>query len=399
MKLDSLLAHRAVQAARTRVHRDDRRTLAEQLELVAIPAPPFGEVQRAGEVALRMQACGLEVSTDSAGNVLGSLPTVHDTDAPPVLIAAHLDTIFPPGTKVTVHHRGSRIYAPGITDNSRGLAAMLALARAIVGARVPIARAVVFVGTVGEEGTGDLRGVKHLFRADGPWRGAAAFIALDGSGLRRIVHRAVGSRRFRVHVDGPGGHSWADRGAPNPIHAISAAIAEIRLLASDSLHRVISVGQIRGGTSVNAIPESACMEVDLRSESGNDIAGLERATLHRIQAAVEIENATRRAGSGALEVRIEPIGDRPGGETPARAEIVRAAIAATRAVGAHPELASASTDANVPMSLGVPAVTLGAGGEGGNIHTLSEWYSNRGATRGVDRALLVALAAAGVEPS
>lgn len=399
MKLDSLLAHRAVKAARTHVHRDDRRTLAEQLELVTIPAPPFGEAQRAGEVALRMRACGLEVNTDPVGNVLGSLPAVHDLDAPPILVAAHLDTIFPPGTEVTVHHRGSRIYAPGITDNTRGLAVMLTLARAIVGARVPLARPVVFVATVGEEGTGDLRGVKHLFRPDAPWRRAAAFIALDGSGLRRIVHRAVGSRRFRVHVDGPGGHSWADRGAPNPIHALSAAIAEIRSLAAGSPDRVVSVGQIHGGTSVNAIPESACMEVDLRSECGDDIAELGRTTLQRIRAAVDAENAARRAGSGALEVRVEPIGDRPGGETPAGAEIVRAAVAATRAVGARPELASASTDANVPMSLGVPAVTLGAGGEGGNIHTLGEWYSNRGGPRGVDRALLVALSAAGVEPS
>lgn len=397
MNLDRLTSHRAVQDARARVQASDRRTLAEQLELVAIPAPPFGEQERGNAVAERLRGCGLDVDIDQVGNVLGSLPSVRQPGAQPVLLAAHLDTVFPAETELAAQRRGNRIYAPGITDNTRGLAVLLALARAVVDARVSPSSPLVFIATVGEEGVGDLRGVKHLFRPGAAWRGAAAFVALDGSGLRRIVHRAVGSRRFRVRVHGPGGHSWSDRGTPNPIHALSAAIAEIHRLTADGFDSVLSVGRIRGGTSVNAIPEEAWMEVDVRSERQHQIARLEAEFLQRVRGAVDAENRARRSGGVSLSVEVEPIGDRPGGETPADAPIVRTALAATRAVGARPELAAASTDANVPMSLGIPAVTLGAGGEGGNIHTLGEWYSNRGGNRGVDRALLVALAAAGVE--
>lgn len=398
MNLDRLLAHPAVQEARSRVYSDDRRTLAEQLELVAIPAPPFGESERGDELAARLRGCGLDVETDQVGNVLGMLPGVREPGAPPILLAAHLDTVFPAETELAVRCRGTRIYAPGITDNTRGLAVLLALARAMVDARVPACRPLVFVATVGEEGVGDLRGVKHLFREGAPWRNAAGFVALDGSGVRRIVHRAVGSRRFRVRVQGPGGHSWADRGVPNPIHALGAAVGGIRMLVADVADSVVSIGKIQGGTSVNVIPEEAWIEVDARSEQQQQVARLESDFLKQLRRAVDAENAARRAGSEPLCVRVEPIGDRPGGETPAGAELVRAALAATRVVGERPELAAASTDANVPMSLGVPAVTLGAGGEGGNIHTLAEWYSNRGGNRGVDRALLVALAASGVEP-
>lgn len=399
MNLDRLLAHRAVQKARSQAQFNDLRTLAEQLELVAIPAPPFGERERGVELAARLHACGLDVETDPVGNVLGMLPRAREPDAPPVLLAAHLDTVFPAETELAVRRSGTRIYAPGITDNTRGLAVLIALARALVGAGVATARPLIFVATVGEEGVGDLRGVKHLFREGAPWRNAAGFVALDGSGLRRIVHRAVGSRRFRVRVRGPGGHSWSDRGGPNPIHALGAAVGEIRLLLGEAGgDSALSVGKIGGGTSVNAIAQEAWIEVDVRSERQEQIARLEGEFLAHVRSAVEAENAARRAGSEPLSIRVEPLGDRPGGETPADAQIVRAAVAATRAVGGRPELAAASTDANVPMSLGVPAVTLGAGGEGGNIHTLGEWYSNRGGSRGIDRALLVALAAAGVEP-
>ena len=398
MDLEPLLQHRAVDEARARVHQDDPRTIAEQLELVAIPAPPFGEAERAEAVRERFERYGLaDVSTDEVGNVLGWFGASEDRAAPPVVVSAHVDTIFPTGTSVSVRRRGNRIYAPGISDNTRGLAALLALARALTAAGVRTRNPVVFAATVGEEGTGDLRGVKHLFRDPGPWRRTGAFLSLDGPGLRRIVHRAVGSRRWRVVVDGPGGHSWADRGAPNPIHALGRAVAAIHALASGNC--ALSVGRIGGGTSVNAIPEQAWMEIDLRSETAGRVAIIQREMLREIERAIDAENAGPPPESARLTLRVEPIGDRPAGSTPADSDLVRAAVAATRAVGARPELASASTDANVPMALGIPAVTLGAGGEGGNVHTTGEWYANRGGARGIDRALLVALAMAGVLPA
>ena len=396
----TLLESPSVRSVRARARRADHATLAEQIELASIPAPPFGEAARGEAVLRRFREMGLHgVAADEVGNVIGTIPGSANGGGPgPVVVAAHLDTVFAEGTDVTPRREGARIYAPGITDNSRGLAGMLAVARVMREAGVRVDAPVVFVATVGEEGSGDLRGVKHLFREGAPLREASAFIALDGSGLRRIVHRAIGSRRLRVEVEGPGGHSWADRGAPNPIVALGSAVAEIATLALPDEHRTsLTVARIGGGTSINAIPERAWMEIDMRGDIPGVLGEMEAGVRGVAARVVEKENAGRRAGTDALRLTVKVIGDRPSGETSPRAALVRAASAVTTALGARPELVGSSTDANVPMALGVPSIAIGVGGDSGGIHTVDEWYSNENGALGVERALLIVLAAAGVD--
>ena len=392
----ALLTHPAVQPARALVRSGADATVREQVELASIPAPPFGEERRGAHVLGLFRAMGLgEVARDEVGNVIGSISGLNGS--PPVVVAAHLDTVFAAETDLTVRREGPRIYAPGITDNARGLAAMLAVARALVKAGVRPMRPIVFVATVGEEGSGDLRGVKHLFRDGSALRSAAAFIAVDGSGVRRIVHRAIGSRRLRVEVEGPGGHSWADRGAPNPIVALGAAVAEIARLALPHPGRTsLTVARMGGGTSINSIPHSAWMELDLRSEVPGTLASLEASVRAVLERTVDEENGSRRTGSDPLAFTVTVIGDRPSGETPPESALVQAAAEVTRALGAAPELAGSSTDANVPMALGIPAIAIGAGGDSGGIHTTDEWYADDHGALGIERALLVILAAAGV---
>ncbi|HEX7240191.1 MAG TPA: M20/M25/M40 family metallo-hydrolase, partial [Longimicrobiaceae bacterium] len=387
-----------LRAVRARVYDTDAETLREQVELVRIPAPSFAEAERGARVRARFEALGLAgVATDEVGNVLGRLPGAARPDAAPVVLAAHLDTVFPAGTDLTPREEGGRIYAPGITDNARGLAALLAVARVLAEGGVRTLRPVLFAATVGEEGIGDLLGVKHLFREGAPLRRAAAFVSLDGSGTGRIVHRAIGSRRLRVTLRGPGGHSWADRGTANPVQALAAAVASLRALHPPASARSsLTVARIGGGTSVNSIPSEAWAEVDLRSETPGALPGLEAGVREAVRAAVDAENRLRARRTRPVEAFWETIGDRPAGATDPDAPLVRAAVAVTRALGDPAELASSSTDANVAISLGVPAITIGVGGESGGVHTTGEWYSNRGGPRGVERALLIALAAAGL---
>ena len=394
----SLAEHPAVRRARQILYDTDAETLADQLELVQIPAPPFHEAARAQRMRERFSALGLvDVSVDEVGNVLARLPANGASSHAPLLVAAHLDTIFPEGTDITVRREGGRLFAPGISDNARGLAATLALARALLRAGISTTHPVVFVATVGEEGIGDLRGVKHLFRDDSPWRAAAGFLSLDGAGRRRIVHRAVGSRRFRITFDGPGGHSWADWGIANPIHALGLAISEfVRITPPFQPRSALTVARVAGGTSVNAIPERAWLELDLRSEDPRTLAELEARVRRALNAVIQDVNARRRIGTPALTASIDVIGDRPAGETPIDSPLVQAARAATHALGDVPELVASSTDANIPIALGIPAITLGAGGESGGTHTTEEWYSNHGGPEGIERALLTLLAVAGV---
>ncbi|HEX8905084.1 MAG TPA: M20/M25/M40 family metallo-hydrolase [Longimicrobiaceae bacterium] len=393
-----LLSDARLKPVRALAHETDADTLGDQLELVAIPSPPFGEEARAARLAERFREIGLDgVRRDGEGNVLGAIPGANG-DPRPVVVAAHLDTVFPAETDLTPRREQDRIYVPGITDNARGLAGMLAVARVLARAGVRPRRPVVFVGTVGEEGAGDLRGVKHLFGDGGELRQAAAFIALDGSGLRRIVHRAIGSRRLRVEVDGPGGHSWADRGVANPIVALGAAVSEIATLALPEPSRTaLTVARIGGGTSINAIPDAAWMEMDMRSEVPGVLPRLEESVRGVLARALEEENARRRQGTEPLSFRVSVIGDRPSGETQPREPLVQAASAITYGLGQKPELVGSSTDANVPMALGIPAIAIGVGGDSGGIHTTDEWYSNETGALGVERALLIILAAAGVE--
>jgi acetylornithine deacetylase/succinyl-diaminopimelate desuccinylase-like protein len=347
---------------------------------------------RGASVAQRFRALSLgDVRIDDVGNVLGVRPG--DTNEPAVVICAHLDTIFPEGTPVGVSRDGPQLCGPGIVDNSRGLAAMLALAEAIDGRRLRTRRPIVFAATVGEEGVGDLRGAKHLFAnlSEPP----SACIALDGAGDDRIVTRALGARRYRVTFRGTGGHSWAAFGVANPVHAAGATAAKLAAMPLPRLPRTtLSVCRIGGGISVNAIPDEAWLEIDLRSSSHDALERCADDVEQAIRAAVRQENARRASGSPALTWSITTIGDRPCGEIDVDHPLVRAAVLATTAIGRTPELATASTDANVPISMGVPAIAIGAGGRGGGVHTSGEWYDNTDGTLGVARALTVVVAAA-----
>jgi len=304
-----------------------------------------------------------------------------------VVVCAHLDTVYPDGTDLTVRRDGSRLVGPGICDNGRGLAVMLLLAGLIRRAGSAFARAVEFVATTGEEGAGDLRGAKHYFAtAERPF----AVIALDGAGDERIVNTALGSRRFRISFHGPGGHSWASFGVPNPVHAAARAASTISALrVRDAGRSAVSVCRIGGGMSVNAIPEDAWLEVDTRSTGVGALAVLEREVRAAAAVAARSENDARHPGAPLLTHAVECIGDRPGGQTAFDSPLVMAAITATRLVGRNPELATASTDANAAIGAGAPAIAIGGGGRGGDAHSSREWFDNTHAAAGVERALTI----------
>jgi len=397
-EVELLATNPAVASALAFVRAEDDATLDDQLAAVRIPAPPFGEHERGVWMRDRFSGIGLaDVVVDDVGNVLARLPAAA-SEGTPVLLSAHLDTVFANEMHIEVRTEGERIYAPGISDNARGLAALLTVARALVHANVRTRAPLVFVATVGEEGNGDLRGVKHIFREGSHWRSAAAFISLDGTGRRRIVHRAIGARRLRVIIHGQGGHSWADWGRPNPVEAIGVAIAELaRVPLATQPRSALTVSRIGGGTSVNAIPESAWLEIDLRSESMSALDSLDARLREIAERAVRDTNARRRTGTSILRAEIECIGDRPTGELSVTSDIVRIARATTRYYGETAEMVSSSTDANIPISLGIPAIALGAGGDAGGTHTLDEWYRNDDGAIGIQRALLTTLMLTGVE--
>lgn len=387
----------------------DDATIADQLELVRIPAPSFDEGRRATAFAERCRSAGLvTIWQDEVGNVLATVPGGSASDGPqmelggegvppPIVVAAHLDSVFPAETDLTVRRSGERYLVPGIGDNARGLAALLALGRALVGGGVQTLHPITLVATVGEEGIGDLRGVKHLFREGSSWRNAAAFIGVDGTGLRRVVNQAIGSRRLRVAFSGPGGHSWADWGRVNPIHTLGQVIAELsQLVSPQDSTSALTVGRIGGGTSINTIPSEAWLELDLRSEDNAALVALEARARGVIEKVTRESDEWRRAGTPDLRLRVEVVGDRPAGVTASSTALVRAASAATEFIGEVPELAASSTDANVPIALGIPAIALGAGGSSGGAHTIDEWYENGGGVKGLERLLLTILAVAGV---
>jgi len=397
MDLERAVRLDAVIAARRYIHRNDRETIDRMLAIVRIPAPPFGEAERGQWTAHAFKHIGLaDVSIDEAGNVYGRIG--RDTrDRGAVILSAHLDTVFPAETPLDVRRNGTRIHAPGIADNARGVAAMITVAEALMRYPVETEHPIVFIASVGEEGIGDLRGVKHIFRPGSAWRDAAAFISLDGTGRRRIVNRAIGSRRFHVRITGPGGHSWADWGIANPVHALGSMIGRLNQVAVPRSPRTsLTVGRLSGGTSVNAIPADAWMEIDLRSETAATLADIEAQLRDAVRASMDEANARRRRGTPALNCEIRVIGDRPTGETSPNHPLVRAARAATRLTGDQSELVASSTDANIPIALGIPAIAMGAGGDSGGAHTIDEWYSNDGGPEGIERVLLTVLGAAGV---
>jgi len=386
--IGSLLGRADVAAARSWLEAHDEATVETQLAVTAIPAPTGDEVQRGAWVANRFTDVGLEeVHVDAVGNVWGCYGIGSGAG---IVIAAHLDTVFD-NRAVRVQKDGPRVSAPGIGDNGRGLAAMLSLAEALIECGVETRRPITFVATVGEEGQGDLRGAKHLF-ADRTFR-PDVFIALDGPGVDRIVHRATGSRRLRATWTGPGGHSWAAYGVANPAHAAGTAVAAISAMSLPSEPRAsLSVVRLGGGQAINTIPVEAWIEIDLRAEDESVLEALDADVGIVLKRSVESENQRRLAGTAPLQLRIEPLGSRPSGATSVEHPLIQACVAATRAVGATPTLAAASTDANIPISLGIPAVARGAGGRGGDAHLLTEWYENVNGPAGIVRALLVALA-------
>jgi tripeptide aminopeptidase len=389
--------HEALGEARARLAARDAEIVRAQVAVSQIAAPTGEESRRAAWVARQFATLGLQrVRVDAAGNVIGRRPGAPhcDPDAP-VVLCAHLDTVFPADTALEVRQDGTRLVGPGIGDNGRGLAAMLALAQALDGRRLRTMRPVEFVATTGEEGIGDLRGAKHYFATAGT--GAASAIALDGAGDERVVHRALGSRRFRVVFRGPGGHSWAAFGVPNAVHAAAGAAAKLAsLLLPHEPRTTLSVGRIGGGLSVNSIPDEAWLEVDLRSTAPAMIERFDRELRLAVRAAQAEENARRASGAPPLTCTVETIGDRPCGEVPSDDALVVAAVEATRLVGREPGLTTASTDANVPIGLGIPAIAIGAGGRGGDAHTPGEWFDNAQGQLGIARALTITVAAAGL---
>jgi len=411
--ISRLLAHDRVRAARSHLERTDEVTLARQAALCAIPAPTGAEGHRAAHVAELFRAVGLhDVAIDEVGNVHGWTAGENGRGkgdgGAPVVLSAHLDTVFGPEVNVAVERRGQRLEGPGISDNARGLAALVAVAEAMVVTRVRTARPVLFAATVGEEGSGDLRGVKYLLNGkSGKGEGGrvhpapAAFIALDGAGLERVVHRALGSKRYRVTFRGPGGHSWAAFGVANPANAVGRATALLADLptrtAPPAPRTTCAVVRLGGGTGLNSIPQEAWLDLDLRSEDPKALAQLDVTVRAALDRALDDENRRRSPGTPPLTLEHRPIGDRPSGVTPRTHPLVLAAIAANRVLGRDAELASASTDANVPIALGIPAIALGAGGKAGDAHLATEWYENTEGALGIVRALLVTVAMAELE--
>lgn len=381
----------ALLPARRHLVAHDSRTIERQVTLAEIAAPTGGEAARAATVQRQLLALGLASSIDDAGNVVARRGGT--SDLPPVVICAHLDTVF--GTDVChqVTRKGDRLSGPGIGDNARGVAAMLAIADAFGACEVRTRRPIVFAATTGEEGSGNLRGARHLFATSAA--DAHCAIALDGAGDERVVTHALGTRRFRIRFTGPGGHSWAAFGVANAVHAASQLSAQLTLLPLPTAPRTtLTVSRIGGGSAINAIPAEAFLEVDVRSTSASHIDRLEddlRDAAHRILA---WHNRQRRHGSPPLEMTIDVVGERPGGAVAADAFVAHAAFDATRLVGRTPDGAIASTDANVPLHLGIPAVAIGAGGRGGDVHTPREWFENRDGALGIVRAMTIVAATA-----
>ena len=379
-----------------------------QLEILRIPAPPFGEQARAAWFLDRFRALGLtNVHLDQAGNALAELPADPRAAEPGgemgacILISAHLDTVFPPGTPTEPTEIETRILAPGACDNAAGLTGLLGLAAAMRHAELVPAVPILFAANVGEEGEGDLRGMRHLFTASPYAARIAGAIALEGSGSSAVVTRALASRRFRITVTGPGGHSWTDAGAPNPILILARALLALESLPSDPAAQdahaprtTLNIGQISGGTSINSIPASASAWLDLRS---TDPAQLHAAELALRETLDEwITHAPAPANGTAKQIAaptltIETIGDRPGGALPINAPMLTTLRAVDRHLNLRTEPGLGSTDANIPLSLGVPAMAIGAGGRGGGIHTLQEWHDPTGRNAALRRILLTLL--------
>lgn len=396
-QIAQLLANPAVQSALAHIEQTDAQTMDDLVTLTEIPAPPFAETER-GQAFLDML---VELGVDSAwvddeGNVLGLRRGSGNGDV--LALTAHLDTVFPEGTDVTVRVVGDTLYAPGIADDTRGLATLLAVLRALNTTNIRTDGDILFVGTVGEEGLGDLRGVKYLFRDGGPR--IDSFISVDGTGAFGVTHQGLGSHRYRVTYLGPGGHSWGAFSLGNPAHAMGRAISHFEdganlYVRSAPCRTSYNVGRLGGGTSVNSVPFEAWMEIDMRSECQNTLLEIDAILQEAVQRALGEENEIRQRGE-PLTVEVELIGNRPSGEIDENDPFIQKAIAATRAFGFPPRLGRSSTDSNIPISMGIPSMTIGGGGEGFGAHSLGEGFRNIDGHIGIQRVLTIVLSQVGI---
>ena len=394
-RIAGILDDPRVKSAISQFEQDRARTLETMIALNEIPAPPFQEQARAEAFAQRLRDLGLsDVSIDGVGNVIAVRPG--QPDGRRIAVVAHLDTVFPPGTDVKVRVDGDTYFAPGISDNTRALAVVLAVVEAMQAHDLQTRDEIVFVGSVGEEGLGNLRGVRHLLRGD---HGIDSFIAVDGGAQDRLITSAVGSNRYRVTFHGPGGHSYGAFGRAHPHQALARAITEFTARAepitqTDGAKATFSVGRIGGGTSINSIPFESWMEVDMRSVDPVKLEALDAAFRDALAVALETENARRKIAE-AMTVEIEDVGKRPAGQGARDSQLVLNASAAMRALGVEPNLRASSTDANIPIWLGVPAVTVSRGGISQNAHSLDESWTDDGTVFGETYLLTLLLAEAG----
>jgi acetylornithine deacetylase/succinyl-diaminopimelate desuccinylase-like protein len=367
----------------------------QQVRLTEIPAPEFNEARRGEFLKTIFEATGLQVRIDKTGNVIAERP---GTDAKSViLLVAHLDTVFPASTDVRVKRDANRLTGPGIADNGAGLAALAGLARALSESRIRTTKTIVLAGDVGEEGEGNLRGIRALVESYGSR--LAAVIAIDGASIEHITTQGIASQRVEITITGAGGHSWSDFGAPNPITALSRAIVKFSSInVPDDPRSSFNFGVIEGGTSVNSIPASASVKVDLRSEQEAQVKIMEAALRDAVDAGIKEEMSAARVNNDPLKVSVRSLGSRPAGKLPDDSPLLDTLRNVDAFLGNRSRLERSSTDANIPLSLGIPAVSVGGGGKGGGSHTLTEWYDATGRETGLKRLFLTTISLAGVQP-
>jgi len=395
--ISHLIGGEPFRQARAFIKADYERFVRELIALNEIPAPPFKEERRARAYLAMLKENGLtDVEMDQEGNVMGVRRG--SGGAPMLAVLAHLDTVFPEGTDVKVRREGTRLIAPGIGDDTRALALMLSMIRAMNAAKLATASDILFVGNVGEEGEGDLRGVKYLLRSGKYKDRIKLFLAIDGGDQGGITRGGVGSKRYRVTFKGPGGHSYGAFGLVNPAYAMAASMAKLSDVQVPSAPRTTyNVGVVSGGTSVNSIPSEVSMDVDIRSESCAELKKVDETFLGIVKSSVADENRARSTREGSITADPKVIGERPCGETPMSAPILKTTVAAVQAFGLTPSFGIGSTDSNIPMSLGIPALTIGRGGPGGRAHSPDEWtdVEPKGVIQSIEIALAIVLAVAG----
>ena len=392
-----LVKNKKIKAAFETIEKIDSKTLERHLKLTEIEAPPFKEEKRAVVFADYFKNLGMDsVWIDAEGNVLGLLKGSNGERT--VALDAHLDTVFPEGTDVKVKIKNDTLYAPGIGDDTRGLSMLLTLLETIKTNDINPKDNILFVGSVGEEGLGDLRGVKHLFREGGPQ--IDSWIAIDGGSIGRVNNKALGSYRYRVSYKGPGGHSWGAFGLANPHHALGQAISNFVVVADQYTaggpKTSYNVGVIAGGTSINSVPFESSMQIDIRSVEPARLDEMEALLERATQKALEHQNSIKRRGPD-LTLELEKIGNRPSGELPDTLPLVQRTLAATTYFGTQPYLTRGSTNSNIPISKGIHSVTIGRGGKGGKAHSLDEWWVNEEGHKAIQLALLILLSETGIE--